>query len=74
MQDFVYMILTCMSLPQYINTYRFLININRDQIQDVYEEADLTRRLEKCNTMFTDFVNKLEIWHKLEEQYDFRTD
>ena len=26
------------------------------------------------NNIFTDFVNKLEIWHKLEEQYDFRSD
>ena len=26
------------------------------------------------NGLFTDFVNKLEIWNKLEEQYDFRAD
>lgn len=26
------------------------------------------------NSLFTDFVNKLEIWNKLEEQYDFRAD
>ncbi len=74
MQDFIYMILTCISLPQYINTYRFLANVERRVIQDVYEEPNLTKRLEKVNTIFTDFVNKLEIWHKLEEQYDFRAD
>lgn len=34
----------------------------------------MTERLEKMNTIFTDFVNKLEIWNKLEEQYDFRSD
>lgn len=28
-QDFIHMLLTCLSLPQYINTYKFLININR---------------------------------------------
>jgi hypothetical protein len=30
--------------------------------------------MEKINGLFTDFVNKLEIWNKLEEQYDFRAD
>lgn len=73
-QDFVHMLLTCLSLPQYINTYKFLINIQRHQVQEVYEEPSLTKRLEKMNTLFTDFVNKLEIWNKLEEQYDFRSD
>lgn len=34
----------------------------------------MTTRLEKMNTIFTDFVNKLEIWNRLEEQYDFRSD
>jgi hypothetical protein len=34
----------------------------------------LTTRLDKINGLFTDFVNKLEIWNKLEEQYDFRAD
>jgi hypothetical protein len=61
-------------MPQYINTYKFLMNITRHQIQDVYEEPDLTHRMEKINGLFTDFVNKLEIWNKLEEQYDFRAD
>jgi len=40
----------------------------------VFEEGDLTNRLDKMNGLFTDFVNKLEIWNKLEEQYDFRAD
>lgn len=43
-------------------------------MQEVFEESDLTTRLEKMNTIFTDFVNKLEIWNRLEEQYDFRSD
>ena len=34
----------------------------------------MTTRLDKMNGLFTDFVNKLEIWNKLEEQYDFRAD
>jgi ATP-dependent Lon protease len=73
-QDFVHMVLTCLSLPQYINTYKFLINISKHQVQDIFQESDLGERLEKMNGLFTDFVNKLEIWNKLEEQYDFRAD
>ena len=30
--------------------------------------------LEKMNAIFTDFVNKIEIWSKLEQQYDFKAD
>ncbi|TNV83820.1 hypothetical protein FGO68_gene1573 [Halteria grandinella] len=68
------MLLTCLSLPQYINTYKFLINISRHQVQEVFQESDLSERLDKMNDLFADFVNKLEIWNKLEEQYDFRAD
>lgn len=68
------MLLTCLSLPQYINTYKFLINISRHQVQQVYEEPELSTRLDRMNGLFADFVNKLEIWNKLEEQYDFRAD
>jgi len=43
-------------------------------VQEVYQERDLSERLDKMNGLFADFVNKLEIWNKLEEQYDFRAD
>lgn len=68
------MLLTCISLPQYINTYKFLVNVSKHQLQDVYEQAVMLERLEKLNDIFTDFVNKIEIWQKLEEQYDFKSD
>jgi len=68
------MLLACISMPQYINTYKFLINLNKTAIQDAYAEEDLSKRIEKTNELFSEFVNKLEIWSKLEQQYDFRTD
>lgn len=40
----------------------------------MFEEPDLSERLDKMNSLYADFVNKLEIWNKLEEQYDFRAD
>ena len=72
--EFVHMLLTCVSLPQYINTYKFLVNVDSHALQDVYEEKELSLTLEKMNAIFTDFVNKIEIWSKLEQQYDFKAD
>jgi hypothetical protein len=34
----------------------------------------LSERLDKTNNLFTGFVNKLELWDKLEQQYDFKKD
>ena len=65
--SFIHMLLTCVSMPQYVNTYKFLVNTNKHKLQEVYDEDDLTLRLEKANDMFTNFTNKLEIWDKLEQ-------
>jgi hypothetical protein len=40
----------------------------------VYEETEMSLMLEKMNAIFSDFVNKIEIWSKLEQQYDFKAD
>lgn len=36
--EFIHMLLTCVSLPQYINTYKFLVNVDSHALQDVYAE------------------------------------
>jgi len=36
-QSFIHMILTCMSMPQYVNTYKFLINSTRHDLQRAFE-------------------------------------
>lgn len=35
-QSFIHMVLTCISMPQYVNTYKFLINSNRHSLQEVF--------------------------------------
>ena len=72
--DFIYMLLTCVALPQYINTYSFLVSISKHDLQRVYTESNLTRRLQGLSDIFSDFVNKMELWSKLEQQYDFKSD
>ena len=61
-------------MPQYVNTYKFLINADKHQLQKVFQEPDLTKRLDLTNDMFSNFTNKLELWDKLEQQYDFKQD
>lgn len=72
--DFVNMLLYIVSMPQFINTYKFLVNVDGHALQDVFQEKDRLVMLEKTNAIFTDFVNKVDIWSKLEQQYDFNKD
>jgi len=34
----------------------------------------MSERLSMTNELFTSFTNKLELWDKLEQQYDFKKD
>ena len=56
------MILTCVSLPQYINTYNFLVKARKHELQKVYESESILEKLKGTSDIFTDFVNKIEIW------------
>jgi Lon-like ATP-dependent protease len=63
-----------MSLPQNLNTYKFLVDANRHDFQKVYETTSLEDRLQGMNALFSEFANKIEVWTKLEQQYDFKSD
>ena len=55
-----------MSMPQYVNTYKFLINSTRHDLQRAFAAPLLSDRLAITNDLFTSFTNKLELWDKLE--------
>jgi len=61
------MVLTCVSMPQYINTYKFLIDTDKHELQRVFQEAELGCRISLANEMFSNFTNKLELWSNLEQ-------
>lgn len=65
--EFVNMLLTCVSLPQYINTYQFLVKARKHELQKVFESNEVFDKLQGASDIFTDFVNKIEIWQKLEQ-------
>ena len=73
-EHLMYMVLTILSMPQYANTYRFLININAHELQKIYEEPSFGKALSQTNELLADFANKLSIWAELEKQHEFRTD
>lgn len=62
MNSFVYKLLTCVSLPQYVNPYAFLVKSNKHDLQKAYEAETLSERLQLTSDIFTDFVNKVELW------------
>ena len=72
--DFIHFVLSLLSLPQYLNTYKFLIKTTTEQIQDVFQETDLNLRLNKLSGLFSDFVKKIELWAGLETDYNIRKD
>lgn len=72
--SFVNMICTQMALPAYVNKYKFLIDADRHQLQSVYQAEKTEEQIGQILELFNDFVNKIDIWTKLENQYDFKND
>ena len=68
------MLMTILALPQYANTYKFLVNVDKHKLQSVYELENIEDGLTQTNHLFSDFVNKLEIWRDLENQYESNQD
>lgn len=68
------MVLTTLAMPQYANTYRFLINVDRHRLQKIYSEPTLKAALHQSNELLQDFIGKLSIWSEMEKQHEFRSD
>ena len=73
-QSYLYKVLTLLTMPSYINAYKFLVDITKHQVQQIYELQDMHARIVQTNEAFTNFVKKLELWTKLEQNYDFKQD
>ena len=74
MHDFIHLLLTVLALPQYINTHKFLVNIEKHDLQRIYESKEVLPALRDVTDLFSDFVGKFEIWQNLEQQHDIRAD
>ena len=72
--QFCNFLLTVVSLPQFVNSYKFLADVDPAKIQQVIATENLTQRMTLINSIFSDFVKKIELWGSLEDEHDFRKD
>ena len=72
--QFLNFLLTCVSLPMFVNSYKFLAVVDHRKIAQVLVEEDLLERMNMINSVFSDFVKKIELWGSLEDEHDFRKD
>ena len=73
-RDFINLLLTVIALPSYINDKKFLLDVSKHQLQTIYETDEIEHALKATNDLFSDFVNKYQIWNSLEQQHDIRQD
>jgi len=73
-RDFINLLLTVIALPSYINDKKFLLDVSKHQLQKIYETEEIEHALKATNGLFSDFVNKYQIWNSLEQQHDIRQD
>lgn len=73
-RDFINLLLTVIALPNYINDKKFLLDVSKHQLQAIYETDEIEHALKATNDLFSDFVNKYQIWKSLEQQHDIRQD
>ena len=70
----MHMVMTVLTMPQFANTYRFLINVDKHQMQRIYEVKSFQDALYQTNEILGDFISKMSIWAELEKQHEFRQD
>lgn len=73
-QTNLYHCLALLCAPQNLNPYKFLVEVNKHDIQRIYELDNLSHRIKATNDVFTSFVKKLELWTNLEQNYDIKQD
>lgn len=69
--ELIYLTLSSLALPKFFHKYGFLTSeISSDQIQSVLETKDIYARLDQVIKLITTFGNKVELWERLEFEYD----
>lgn len=71
--ELVYMCLSCLALPKFFHKYGFLLlQFKSRNIQEIIEIVNMREKLEKTTKIFTEFYNKIELWERLEDEYDIK--
>jgi Lon-like ATP-dependent protease len=71
LNDLINISLASLSLPKFFHKYGFLTSeITTMSIQQVLEQRDIFKKLDLVTKLFSSFSNKIELWEKLEYEYD----
>jgi ATP-dependent Lon protease len=71
--ELIYMCISCLSLPKFFHKYGFLLlQFKSRNIQEIIEIVNMKEKLEKTTKIFSEFCNKIELWERLEDEYDIK--
>ena len=71
--ELIYMCISCLSLPKFFHKYGFLLlQFKSRNIQEIIEIVNMKHKLEKTTKIFSEFCSKIELWERLEDEYDVK--
>lgn len=71
LNQLIYMCLSCLTLPRFLYKYGFLLaQFKSSNLQEIIEVIDIREKLNLTTNIFSEFTNKIELWEKLEDEYD----
>ena len=67
----IYMCLSSLALPKVFHKYGFLLlNYKNADLHKIIHTLELKDKLSKTLQMFSEFTNKIELWERLEDDFD----
>lgn len=71
LNETIWMAVACLALPKFFHKYGFLTSeVSSNDIQNILSKTNVFERLETVIKLFSDFSNKINLWEKLEFEYD----
>jgi ATP-dependent Lon protease len=69
----IYMCISCLALPKFFHKYGFLLlQFKSQHIQELIEIVNIKDKLDQTTKIFSEFTNKIELWERLEDEYDVK--
>lgn len=71
LNETIWMAVACLALPKFFHKYGFLTSeVTSNDIQNILSKTNVFERLETVMKLFSEFSNKINLWEKLEFEYD----
>jgi Lon-like ATP-dependent protease len=73
LHELIYLCISCLSIPKFFHKYGFLLlQVKSQNIQELIEIMDCKEKLERTTKVFAEFCGKIELWERLEDEYDMK--